>query len=300
MKPQHYSNPYFDRATWLRKETASISQNDFLIISVEEKFYFSHSNGEPEPFLFPLQLFKAFSREITFLGRVEDKNLWTLQLPSSGLMDLQVLPSDGEFFNIRELVGLLNREQAAYLSYALGIHRWHTVSRFCGACGAPTESRENGHVRRCTSPACATLFFPQISPAVIVLIEYRPEGDEPLCLLSKGRTSDGLVCSTFAGFVEVGESLEEAVVREMQEEVNLNVGRIRYVSSQPWPFSSSLMAGFVAEAATMEFKVDGEEIKDAGWFTATELRKLVAADKIMLSRPDSIARYLIESWIWNN
>lgn len=300
MISQYYSNPCFDRAAESRRYLSGITNEDFLIISVEEKFYFNCADGDPEPALFPLHLFEPFMRDMAFLGRMDGKNLWTLQLNAPDVNNVPLLSSGRELFNIRDLFGVLNKEQAAYLSYALGMHKWHKMSQFCGVCGAPTRSEENGHVRRCTNPVCATPFFPQISPAIIVLIEYKPEGEEPKCLLSKRQTSDGLVCSTFAGFVEVGESLEEAVVREVKEEVSVSVTHLRYVNSQPWPFSSSLMVGFVAEAENIEFQVDGEEIKDAGWFSARQIQELLKRDQITLSRADSIARFLIESWVKDN
>jgi NAD+ diphosphatase len=108
------------------------------------------------------------------------------------------------------------------------------------------------------------------------------------------------MCSTLAGFVEIGESLEDAVIREMKEEVDVKVQNIRYMVSQPWPFPATLMVGFFAEAKTLDFKIDNQEIKDAKWYTAKEIRTLAAKGKLELSRDDSIAQSLIRKWVLKN
>ncbi|PKV52715.1 NAD+ diphosphatase [Aquimarina sp. MAR_2010_214] len=300
MKKQYYSNPFFDRDIENRKASSTISANDVLIVSFQHKFYFFHEKERKELALFPLELFTQVSLSSSFLGIQKDKKIWTAELTKANIESVSEILKGGRFYDVRDLVGQLENEQAALLAYALGINKWHQITRFCGACGVDTKSWENGHSKKCKNPKCSTIFYPQISPAIIVLIEYKPKKGQPLCLLSKRKIDKGYICSTFAGFVEIGESLEDAVAREMKEEVNVEVTNLRYVDSQPWSFSSSLMMGFVAEVEQMAFQVDGEEIKDAAWFSAEEIHKLASKGELTLSRPDSIARFLIETWANNN
>lgn len=297
MKKQHYSNPFFDRAIQNRNKQTDISTDDVLIISFEQKFYFFRKKEKKELALLPLALFNHLSLSLSFLGVQEGKNIWTAELTRADVENTSEIVSESQFYDMRDLVSQLENEQAALLAYALGINKWNQITKFCGVCGSTTASLENGHCRKCKNSKCSTIFYPQISPAIIALIEYRPKDGEPLCLLNKRKMNKGFMCSTFAGFVEIGESLEEAAIREMKEEVNVDVTSLRYVNSQPWSFSSSLMVGFVAEVENLKFTVDGEEIKDAAWYSAKQIQELVAKDELILSKPDSIARYLIETWV---
>ncbi|MEK7245828.1 MAG: NAD(+) diphosphatase, partial [Pseudomonadota bacterium] len=180
-----------------------------------------------------------------------------------------------------------------------GLIHWHGASRFCGACGQPTTACDGGHTRRCTDTHCGRDHFPRTDPAVIMLLTRpAPEGrpDQARCLLARQpHWPDGFY-SALAGFVEPGEGLEAAVAREALEEVGLGLAAISYRASQPWPFPSSLMLGFRAEAADEEIRRDDKELADARWFTRAELKTLPSED-LRLSRPDSIARFLIEEWL---
>ena len=185
------------------------------------------------------------------------------------------------------------------LAYARAILHWHRQHRFCGVCGQPTRSEIAGHVRRCT--ACNVEHFPRTDPAVIMLVEH---GDR--CLLARqSRWPPGMV-STLAGFVEPGESLEEAVTREVREESAIVVGDVRYMGSQPWPFPCSIMLGFRATAVSTEIHLDREELAHAQWFTREEIARFKEIDfsrfeapepgNWMLPPHDSIARWLIDGW----
>jgi NAD+ diphosphatase len=190
--------------------------------------------------------------------------------------------------DIRALFPGLRADRAAEFAYATGLLRWLREQRFCGACGGGADSREGGHLRVCRD--CGRLLFPRIEPAVIVLVEAPGEPDR--CLLGRHRGTGPGSYSTLAGFLEIGESLEEAVRREVAEEAGVKLGEVTYRGSQPWPFPGGLMLGFRAVAICDEIQVDGEELVEARWFTRAEVR-----DQLGPRRPDSIESYLIEDWL---
>jgi NAD+ diphosphatase len=176
---------------------------------------------------------------------------------------------------LRAMHGELGEELFTLAGRAMQIVEWDRTHRFCGRCGTRMDDAENERAKRC--PACGLLSFPRLSPAVITLVE---RGDEAL-LARHTRSTDGTY-AMLAGFVEPGESLEEAVQREIREETGIAVDRITYFGSQPWPFPHSLMIGFFAQYAGGEIRVDGEEIADAQWFHATAMPKVPA--KLSISR----------------
>jgi NAD+ diphosphatase len=197
----------------------------------------------------------------------------------------------GELHDLHRVGAMMEQGEGSLLAYARALVTWNRSHRFCGRCGARTEPRDGGHVRRCTNAACAREHFPRTDPAIIVLVE---DGDR--CLLGRKSVWPDGVYSTLAGFVEPGESLSEAVAREVFEESGIVVGGVRYRSSQPWPFPSSLMLGFHAEAEGGELRIDRVELSDARWFHRDEVR---ARREIGLKLPSrvSIARRLIEDWL---
>ncbi|MEN7551071.1 NAD(+) diphosphatase [Rapidithrix thailandica] len=302
-KVQYYSNSEFARAVHLRN-TGPLKGSDTapnaLIPVWNEKFYCQKNGSGYSVMTDATNELMALSEKVIFLGQEHDRKIACIDLSDTELSDLETTLGTGEFLDLRTIVRQLDREQAALLAYAKGLARWNRMYSFCGVCGSATKSRDRGHSRKCIHESCGTISFPRIDPAIIVLIEHKPLGQAPMCLLNKVKTEQGYRCSTFAGFVEIGESLEDAVRREMKEEVDVEVGNIRYVSSQPWPFPASIMLGFVAEAKSQYYQVDNQEIKDAGWFTAQEIDRLVKEGTLVLSREDSIARYLIESWVKEN
>ncbi len=202
-----------------------------------------------------------------------------------------LLPAElGTFTDLRAVAGLLSAQDAAMLAHARGLMHWRGRHRFCGVCGSGCEPVSAGHVMRCTG--CGTSHFPRTDPAVIMLVT---DGERALLGHSQ-RFPNATMYSTLAGFVEPGESLEEAVAREVREETGVLVGRARYHSSQPWPFPASIMLGFYGEALSHEITIDPEELRDARWFTRAELREHATLG-FSLPRADSIARRLIEDWI---
>jgi len=193
----------------------------------------------------------------------------------------------GVFEDLRRLGSLLPAEDAAILAHARGLMHWRTRHRYCGVCGAACQAEQAGHVMACTG--CGTHHFPRTDPAVIMLVTH---GDRAL-LGQPSRFRDMRVFTTLAGFVEPGETLEEAVAREVHEEAGIRVANVRYQSSQPWPFPASIMLGFTADAVTEDIRIDANELVEARWFTRAELE---ARDGFVLPPPISIARRLIDDW----
>ena len=201
------------------------------------------------------------------------------------------LDGAGEFLDLRGVGAMLGQGDGALLAYARAIVTWSRRHRFCGTCGCPTRPERGGHVRRCVDETCGAEHFPRTDPAIIVLVT---DGDR--CLLGRKDIWPEGVYSTLAGFVEPGESLSEAVVREVREESGIEVSSVRYRSSQPWPFPASLMLGFRAERVGGELSVARQELVDARWFDRADFAR---RREIGLRLPGrvSISRRLIEDWL---
>ena len=217
--------------------------------------------------------------------------------------ELAGLAEGARFEDLRAIASLLPAPEAGLLAYARGMLYWHRRHGFCAACGALTRAGEGGHLRRCLNPDCGAQHFPRTDPAVIMLVTH-----EGRTLLGRNPSWANGLYSTLAGFVEPGESLEDGVRREVFEEAGVCVGRVRYHSSQPWPFPSSLMIGFFAEAIDDRIAVNRRELADARWFTRAELdaagdwlaeKSLAEAGdgSVRLPRADSLARRLIDDWL---
>jgi len=197
------------------------------------------------------------------------------------------LPQGARFEELRPLTPLLDADEAGLLAYARALSWWRARHRFCSVCGSPSLPQRAGHTIRCTSERCRAEVFPRIDPAIIVLVH-----DGERALLGRQASWPPGRYSTIAGFVEPGESLEDAVAREVAEETGVRVTSARYHSSQPWPFPSSLMLGFTAEAAPGEIACADAELEDARWFT----REQIARGEPMLPPHTSISWRLIEQW----
>jgi NAD+ diphosphatase len=192
---------------------------------------------------------------------------------------------------LRQVGALLGDRDAGLLTHAVALANWHARHTHCPRCGALTIPAPAGHMRRC--PVDGSEHFPRIDPAVIMLVT----DDEDRCLLARNRLWPPRRVSILAGFVEAGESAEQAVAREVTEETGIAVGGIRYVGSQAWPMPQSLMLGFRAEAGRgQQITVDNEEIAEARWLTRAQLAAEVAAGELLLPPPVSIAHQIIQSW----
>ena len=197
------------------------------------------------------------------------------------------LASGAELHDLRLIAGELSEDEAGLLAYARAMVHWREHNRYCGRCSLPMAAVQGGHVMQCSNPTCAHQQFPRLDPAVIVLVT-----DGERALLGRQPAWPPGRYSTVAGFVEPGESLEDAVAREVREETGVVVDEVIYHSSQPWPFPSSLMLGFTARASRTDIDLSDEELEDARWFTRAQL----AAGEIALPTTHSISFRLIEDW----
>lgn len=191
---------------------------------------------------------------------------------------------------LRGAGALLSDRDAGLMVHAVALQLWHARHPYCPRCGTATRAAAAGHVRVC--PHDGSEHFPRIDPAVIMLVH---DGGER-CLLARQPSWPRGRFSTLAGFVEPGESLEQAVAREVAEEVGVPIVATQYAGSQPWPFPSNLMLGFFAVAGSDRIVVDAEEIAEAHWFTRDELRSATENGSVGLPGEVSIARRLIEAW----
>jgi NAD+ diphosphatase len=211
-----------------------------------------------------------------YLGVLDSEPCWSVELE-----ERIELPAGVELTGIRGLYERLPEVEYALAGRAVQIIAWERDHQFCGRCATPTERVSGERARRC--PNCGLTSYPRISPAVIVLIE---RGDR--ILLARGHAFVPGRFGIVAGFVEPGESLEEAVAREVQEEVGIELADIRYFGSQPWPFPHGIMIGFRAQALSAELSIDESELAEAGWYAIDDLPIIPA--KL------SIARRLIDAW----
>ena len=197
----------------------------------------------------------------------------------------------------RTLAPLLSGGEAAILAEARSLIDWHARHRFCAQCGSPTRVESAGWVRRC--PECKASHYPRSDPVTIMLAVRGDYG-----LLGRGRRRPGARFSCLAGFMEPGETMEEAVRREVHEESGIRVGRVKYLACQPWPFPSSLMMGFLCEALSEEITVDPEELAEARWFHREEIRTMVARaasgpddpTQVSVPGPIAIAHHICRRW----
>jgi NAD+ diphosphatase len=296
------SNPYtgspLDRMDARRTDSewiaAHLAHPDSLFVPVwrARSLMRRDEAGHPSGVLLPstaAQPWRDGATPWAFLGILERHAVFALDL--STIEDPSAeLPPAHAFEDMRSVPGLLEPEMAAIMAHARGLMHWRSRHLFCGVCGGACVPENAGNIMACTK--CGTHHFPRTDPAVIMLVT---RGDRALLGHSQ-RFPRTTMYSTLAGFVEPGESLEEAVAREVFEEAGVRVGRVHYHSSQPWPFPASIMLGFYAEGLTEEITIDPKELRDARWFTAAEMRDH-EKHGFHLPRGDSIASRLIQDWL---
>lgn len=214
---------------------------------------------------------------IQYLGLLEGEPCYSAELSSE-----EVVPAGMTFIELRALYDFIAEDLFLLAGKAYQIIGWDQTHQFCGRCGSPTEDLQGERAKIC--PKCRFISYPRICPAVITAVR---KGDQLLLAHAK-HFKEGMY-SLIAGFVEAGETLEEAVQREIMEEVGIRVKNIQYLGSQPWPFPNSMMLGFTAEYESGEIHVDGTEITDANWYGKDALPGLPSEV--------SIARKIINWWI---
>jgi NAD+ diphosphatase len=264
-----FSQPPHDKSTSCRP-LWFIFQGDKLAVQAAEPGAFTLIHLSPE------QLGLQPARTV-FLGRHRNNNCFLAETTEE-----TSLPAHISMVPLRSLLGKISRDHFTIAGRGLQILNFHAGHKFCGRCGTPTEARTAELALTC--PECGHTSFPPVSPAVIMSVA---RGDA--ILLGRAPHFPGAMYSTLAGFVEPGETLEEAVKREVFEEVGIRVGAIDYVASQPWPFPHSMMIGFSTEYRSGEIRIDDHELEDARWFNAEDLPAL--------PRKGTIARHLIDKFL---
>lgn len=224
--------------------------------------------------------------KLILLGEFRSRLCFAFEIEGEAIPSIHAA---AEFQDLRAIGAVLPGEEAGLLAYARAMVHWHSRHRYCGVCGNPTYSTRAGHLRICRR--CGTQQFPRVDPAIIVLVSSG-EGAGERALLGRQPSWPQGRYSTIAGFVEPGESLEDAVVREVLEETGIATTAHAYHSSQPWPFPASLMLGFTARALSADITCHDGELEDARWFSREDL----ASGAVLLPPPTSISYRLIDEW----
>jgi NAD+ diphosphatase len=286
-----FAGPYLERAGHLRSNPAwfeeALSDPSSRVVTIWNSRSLIAGGDAPRATLLELDQIPADRRnsnDLILLGRFEGASLFAYEMEG---VEPPTVPVGARFEDLRLVAALMPEDHAGLLSYARAMISWRRTHRYCGRCGAKTVSDRSGHVLVCSNLTCRHEQFPRIDPAIIVLVS---DGERVLL----GRQASWPVgrYSSIAGFVEPGESLEDAVAREVLEESGVRVDGIVYHSSQPWPFPSSLMLGFTAHALTHEVHLKDQELEDARWFTRADILGGVP----LLPPRVSISYRLIEDW----
>jgi len=230
----------------------------------------------------------------TLLGNDGERDYFAVSLTDAQRDTIHESYPNARFADLRRASINMAAKHAGILAYAKALHYWQHRHAFCGVCGNPNRLRSAGHRMACSNEECGRETFPRIDPAIIVLVTHKDA-----CLLGHNANWPPKIFSTLAGFVEPGESLEDAVSREVFEEAQVQLTDIHYVSSQPWPFPASAMCGFYAEAIDRSCGTS-EEVEETRWFTVATLTQAILDDEVRLSPPVSIAFRLLADWFRSN
>lgn len=310
-KNLQYTGMQLDRADALRRQPAVIEElwrgeHSYIVPMYQGKSLFQIDTpgaGQLQPVFVrrgSISEFVPESSQRVFLGQSEDKHYFAVEITGQQ-REILCEQFQAKFIDLRSVGAVLTRDVAALLAYARGLMFWRQQNYFCSRCGSGFEVLHGGHVLKCLGVDCRRENYPRTDPAVIMLVERIGPGGVQQCLLGRHPHWPAGSFSTLAGFVEPGESLEEAVRREVEEESGVKVGEVSYVASQPWPFPASIMLGFFAEALESDIVLDPHELAEADWFSREELAEFGEwgdeASEHNLPRHDSISRFLIDEWL---
>ena len=281
-----YAKMPLDRCTnqrknkrWLMSEFTH-SETRFCVIN-DGMSLFSHDNTFMPLYLHKSQLDNlsvdsciylgkgCLNKELGSLTSANHSSLFAVDYEKLRFSTQEQLPNLGHWQNLREATPNLPAIDASIQALAKALVYWHTTHLYCGKCGNPSKSVEAGHARRCTE--CRNMSFPRIDPAVIMLVEHKFPDGISRCLLGRNAKWRTGMYSTLAGFVDPGETLEEAVIREVLEETAVDVENPQYITSQPWPFPASVMLGFTAVATSTTIDISQDDLEDCQWFSREQL-----------------------------
>ena len=298
MNHNSFSSNFLDRVSFKRSDkiwiNAQFKNESTRIIPVWDSKNLCVSTPNQSPiFLTPGDLhdYSNALESSILLGVSNKRTYFVIDIDSEEYASTLCDQKKGEFLDLRKIAPLLNYQDAALLTLARFMINWSATNRFCGKCGNPTTSAEAGNVRICENSQCNQSHFPSMDPAIIVLVS-----SDGYCLLGSQQAWPKGMYSTIAGFVEPGESIEDAVIREVAEETGIKVGEIEYQSSQPWLFPSSLMLGFTAKAKSNEIRIAKNELEDARWFSREEIKDNLNKGLMRLPSKVSISYNLIKTW----
>ncbi|MCJ8318798.1 MAG: NAD(+) diphosphatase [Colwellia sp.] len=321
-----YSNMPLDRCTNQRKNkrwlVAEFNHHNTLFCIIKDGMSFFDKNDELLPvYLSKEQLNSVGIDSCIYLGKGAGQSIFAVDYHKLHFSAQDHLDECGQWLPLRQITAALKSRDAAIFALAKALVHWHNSHQYCGHCGNINKPIEAGHARKCTQ--CRNLTFPRTDPAVIMLVERMFDDGIARCLLGRQASWPEGVFSTLAGFVDPGESLEEAVIREVLEETAIEVEKPHYISSQPWPFPSSIMLGFTAQATSETIDTRQDDLQVAQWFTReqlanfltntsginTEVQKKKQMDnkskpvetateqQYKMSSRDSISSYLITAWL---
>lgn len=232
--------------------------------------------------------------EPLLLGLLQDITYFAIDV-SNEVNALKELESDDkfEFVDTRTAAEITDNESAGIIAQARSQVKWHMMNRFCSSCGYKTLIGRGGQAIHCSN--CGIIHYPRTDPVIITVVYHKD-----MCLLgqTRGRSQSTNRYSALAGYIDQGESIEEAVIREVMEESGIQIGNVKYQSSQPWPFPYSLMIGCHAEAITTSINFDAEEMRDVRWFNRNEVLLALSGknESLILPGPIAIAHHIIKSW----
>lgn len=323
-----YANMPLDRCTNQRKNkrwlTTEFAHQDTLFCVINDGMsLFSHDDTFTPLYLSKLQLDSLSINSCIYLGKgylgkgsessasTSVKSLFAVDFEKLRFSTQEQLLNLGQWLNLREATPHLTVFNASIQALAKALVYWHTTHQYCGKCGNASRSVEAGHARRCTE--CRNMTFPRTDPAVIMLVEHMFPDGIARCLLGRNAKWRAGMYSTLAGFVDPGETLEEAVIREVLEETAVVVENPQYITSQPWPFPASVMLGFTAVATSTTIDITKDDLEDCQWFSRAQLAGFAKGangginastntdannekHQFKLSSGDSISSYLITAW----